>query len=79
MDICVSNEAISQTTKCKKNMSCLKGATDALCSVERCVNAELHLVTCLDKENCSYRISFGKKGQFCGCFVRKDIYNKYNI
>ena len=78
MDISVSDETLSQTTQCKTNMSCLKGSTDHLCSVERCIDGKVHFVTCLKIEACSYRISFGN-GQFCDCPVRKEIYNKYTI
>jgi hypothetical protein len=78
MDICVSNETLSQTTRCKKNMSCLKGSTDHLCPVEQCVRGKVHFVTCLNKEGCSYRIPFAD-GQVCHCPVRKEIYNKYHV
>jgi len=74
----VSEEARRATSKCLSSFSCLTGEKLDLCAVEKCVNGQVHLLTCRHNGNCSYRHPFGQ-GDLCMCPVRKELFNKYQI
>jgi len=76
----IAEEIKNCAADCTKALNCLVDDEHALCSVERCVEGEVHFVKCLDENECNYRTSLGD-GLFyiCKCPVRKEIYNKYQI
>jgi hypothetical protein len=73
----VDDNIQQKTTKCRKNFFCLSGETP-LCSVELCIENNIHFVKCISNEPCSYRVPFGYS-YVCTCPVRKELYNNYNI
>jgi len=77
-DIQINEEYLKNTTKCKKDFSCLSGKRKDLCKVELNVEDKIHFVKCMSREPCSYRISFGYSF-VCLCPVRKELFNRYNI
>jgi len=77
-DIQINEEYLKNTTKCKKDFSCLSGKRNDLCKVELNVEDKIHFVKCMSSEPCSYRISFGYSF-VCLCPVRKELFNRYNI
>ena len=78
MIIKISDLTIKETTKCKKDFSCLSEKRKKLCKVTHTAENEVHFVECLDTEFCSYRMPFGNSF-ICKCPVRKAIYNQYKI
>jgi hypothetical protein len=77
MDIKVDDNIIEQTTKCRKNFSCLSGETP-IYSVESNINNKIHFIKCVNNKSCSYILSFGYSF-ICTCPVRKELYNRYKI
>lgn len=77
MDTKISKDVINNTTRCKKNFSCLSGE-NPICRVELCVDDKIHFIKCANNEPCSYKIPFGYSF-VCICPVRKELHNKYNI
>jgi len=77
MNIEVDEDIIKQTTKCRKNFSCLSGERP-FCTVELCIENEIHFIKCAGNESCIYRVSFGYS-YVCICPVRKELYNRYKI
>jgi len=73
----IDKTIIAQTTKCKKDIACLKDNGFNICKVSECINNEVHFLECNCDNRCNYRTSFGFK-YLCDCPVRKEIYNKYN-
>jgi len=78
MVIKINEDIIKQTTKCKKNLSCLSGDTTGLCEVEACINEKIHFLKCTYSNLCGYQIPFGYSS-VCSCPVRKELYNRYKI
>ncbi|MFZ3059066.1 MAG: hypothetical protein WA102_04925 [Candidatus Methanoperedens sp.] len=74
----VNEEILKNTTKCRKDFSCLSGKRNDICRVELAVNDKIHFVKCLSDEPCDYKKSFGYSF-ICICPVRKELYNMYNI
>jgi hypothetical protein len=74
----VDDNIKQKTTKCRKNFSCLSGGTP-LCSVELCIENNIHFIKCVSNESCSYKVPFGYSSHVCICPVRKEIYNNYKI
>jgi hypothetical protein len=74
----INEEIIKNTSKCKKDFSCLSGLRNNLCQVELNVGDKIHFVKCMSNEPCDYRISFGYSF-VCLCPVRKELFNRYNI
>ena len=77
-EIKINPEILKNTTKCRKDFSCLSGKRTDLCKVELSVKDKIHFVICLNDEPCNYKISFGYSF-VCRCPVRKELYNRYNI
>ena len=77
MNIKVDDNIKQETTKCKKNFSCLSGETP-ICSVELSIENKILFIKCVSKEPCSYRVPFGYS-DVCICPVRKELYNRYKI
>ncbi len=77
-DIQIDEEVLKNTTKCKKNFSCLSDIRNNLCKVELNIDNKIHFVKCMSSEPCNYRISFGYSF-VCICPVRKELFNRYNI
>ena len=76
MNYKINSETIKSAVKCKKNFSCLNGNNPTFCSIVCNVSDKIHFVK--SKKICVYQNSFGGS-VFCGCPVRKEIYNKYKI
>lgn len=77
-EIRIKEEIVKNTTKCKKDFSCLSNKRNDLCKVELNVDNKIHFVKCMSNETCNYRISFGYSF-VCQCPVRKELFNLYNI
>lgn len=77
-EIKIDEEILKNTTKCRKEFSCLSGKRTDLCKVELSVKDKIHFVKCLSDEPCDYKISFGYSF-VCRCPARKELYNRYNI
>ncbi len=77
MNIKVDDNIIQKTTKCRKNFSCLSGE-NPFCTVESCIEKEIHFIKCFSNEPCNYRVHFGYS-YVCICPVRKELYNRYKI
>jgi len=73
----IDDSTIKSTTNCEKGMQCLHGVTEKLCKVNNSVMNEVFFVSCLNKQKCSYRISFGYKFM-CTCPIRKEIFRRYH-
>ncbi len=73
----IDEDVLKNTTKCKKNFSCLTGETN-ICRVELCVANKIHFIKCVDNLPCGYRIPFGYS-YVCICPVRKELHNRYGI
>lgn len=74
----VSDGVRKATTKCTKGFACLAADGAPLCTVEYCVNGEVHFLKCLCDKVCPYQNSFGN-GLYCTCPTRKELFNKYKI
>ena len=77
MNIKVDNDILQKTTKCSKNFSCLSGGKP-LCSVEQCIENNIHFIKCVSNEPCIYKVPFGYSF-VCICPIRKELYNNYKI
>jgi len=77
MNIKVDDIIKQKTTKCRKNFSCITDGTP-LCSVELCIENNIHFIKCLNNELCSYKVPFGYSF-VCICPVRKELFNTYKI
>lgn len=69
---------IEKTLNCNKNFDCLNNNAHVCCKVEDCINNEVHFIKCLEKLQCTYKMSFGESF-ICTCPTRKEIFNKYKI
>ena len=78
MDINISDEVQKLATKCPKDFCCLKKDHKDSCAVLDCVNKEVIFVKASDRKACPYKHSFANEF-ICGCPVRKEIFNKYNV
>jgi len=78
MKFIISERARQGTTKCKTGYSCLNGEGKNICKVVECIDWKIHFVECLIENDCSYQNLIGSKN-YCGCPIRKEIYNKYNV
>ena len=78
MDIHVSNEARRAAKHCRKGFSCLDKDRKDLCEVEESLLGVVLRIKCLNTEFCSFQYSLGD-GFFCGCPVRKEIFNKHHL
>ncbi len=77
MNIKVDDNILQETTKCRKNFSCLSGEKP-ICKVELCIENTIFFVKCASNESCSYKVPFGFS-YVCVCPVRKELYNRYKI
>ncbi len=73
----IDEKIIADTIRCEKNFKCLSGNMNVYCQVENCINNEVHFIKCINKLNCSYKMSFGDSF-ICTCPTRKEIFNKYH-
>ncbi len=73
----VDDNILRETTKCRKNFSCLNGEKP-ICTVEFCIENTVHFVKCASNDSCVYRVPFGYS-YVCICPVRKELYNRYKI
>ncbi len=73
----INEEILKNTTRCKKDYSCLSGER-SLCMIELSVDGKIHFIRCVNNEPCSYRVPFGYSF-VCTCPVRKELHNRYGI
>ena len=78
MDIIVSKKTKSLAAKCRKKFSCIEKGGKDLCKAEKCILESVLYIKCRDGNYCNYQYSIGNN-VFCGCPVRKEIYNNYQI
>ena len=78
MKIEVSEDTIKATIECKKNFSCLTCKREDLCTVERVISKDLMYFKCMNKNYCSYQMTFGSF-YICICPTRREIYDRYKI
>ena len=74
----IDEEILNKTTDCDKDFHCIKTSNHILCKVEDCLNNKVLFVKCLNRENCPYKMPFGKSF-ICNCPTRKEIFNKYGV
>lgn len=72
----IIQDNIIGTTKCNKNLICLKG--DIICKTIFTNEENSFILLCQEKEDCINKFKFGEL-YYCKCNVRKEIYFKYGI
>ena len=53
--LAISDEALRETTKCMKEVSCLKGEGTELCKVKDCIDCKVHFDKSQNFRYCPYR------------------------
>ncbi len=78
MKVEVSGNVLNETTKCRKNFSCLTEEHGNICKVLCCMKGDIYFVKCLGEKDCPY-LEASEKTERCTCPVRKEIYQRYKI
>jgi hypothetical protein len=81
MAIILSDDVLTQTTKCEMDFACLSNRTDHLCKVERLIGFGSKPVLFLrqgEEPYCHYNFGFGTS-IICSCPVRLELYKRYGI
>lgn len=79
MQYVINEDIVRDTTKCRKDFSCLFGAHECLCQIEECLSNKFYFVRPeTDTDLCNYRIRFGNY-YVCSCSTRKELYKRYTI
>ncbi len=74
----IDEKVLKETTKCKKNFTCLTDISNSCCEVKSCVNDNLIFVDYKCEDKCDYKMSFGNE-YICNCPTRKNIYKKNQV
>jgi hypothetical protein len=77
MSLEIEKEVIDKTFHCKRNFECTKNTSNC-CTIDYCVNNEVHFLDNNEVKLCNYKIHFGNSS-ICSCPTRKEIYNKYGL
>ncbi|MBN2467879.1 MAG: hypothetical protein JXD19_06970 [Deltaproteobacteria bacterium] len=74
----IPEDALSKTTKCVKDFSCLSCETRKVCSVTSVVGNKLLFIDPVDMRVCPYKTDFGLS-YICSCPVRYALYARCYI
>jgi hypothetical protein len=70
-------DVVAQATRCHRNHGCLQdGPPIRFCQLEAI--GQLLFVTEPNGNGCRYKVPFGDRA-FCGCPVRRAIFEKYHV
>jgi hypothetical protein len=76
----ISEEILSQTTKCPKNFQCLTNRQTTMCSIDGVIDKYNGLfISKKTRRNCPYLTLFGYYSYICTCPTRREIYIRYKI
>jgi hypothetical protein len=74
----ISPDVVARAAECEKNHTCLENTSNELCKGQY---VSLEKFCCLEEiceEGCIYCVKLGDES-ICGCPVRIEIFNKYNV
>jgi len=76
----IDEDVKNNTTKCEKNNACISDKDYKLCKVVRSTDKDkIIFIECMEKNPCTYKMSFGFSSFICNCPMRKEIYRKYKL
>ncbi|MEW6599330.1 MAG: hypothetical protein AB1499_00010 [Nitrospirota bacterium] len=78
MKLEISEQAINNTKRCRKNFACLSGSGHCLCKLTYCFNGKSYFIKPERNLLCNYKVTFSGS-VLCSCPTRKEIYNRYRI
>ena len=77
----IARDIIAQTTRCHCDHECLcdgPAARFCLCQLEPFAGGKVLFIIEPRGEPCRYRVPFGGRA-FCGCPVRRAVFEKYHV
>lgn len=74
----ITENVLSQTTRCRNEFVCLSGSGECLCELKCCYSGKSYFIKANRKKSCNYRVSIGLN-YVCSCPTRKEIYKQYSI
>jgi hypothetical protein len=75
----IAPDASARTTRCHCNHECLQDAPPIrFCQLEAFADGKLLFITEPKGNGCHYKVLFGDRA-FCGCPVRRAIFEKYHV
>ncbi len=76
----VSEEVLSQTTKCPKHFQCLTRKPKTMCCIDGVIDKYNGLfIRKKLRKNCPYMTLFGYYSYICTCPTRRELYIRYKI
>jgi hypothetical protein len=77
MKYSISEDIISKTNKCTRDLECLNGKK-CHCDVVRTVNDQVAIIKFIKTPLCNYHTEFGNT-DICSCPVRVELARKYGV
>ena len=74
----ISDKILRDTSKCKKDFSCLSGERKDLCQVKPRTYKIYDYIECKNEEGCIYQTPLDNVF-ICACPTRREIYDRYGI
>ena len=74
----INDNVLRDTTKCRKDFSCLSGEKECLCELKYCSYDQSYYINPNTEKFCNYMICYGST-ILCSCPVRREIFDRYKI
>jgi hypothetical protein len=78
-EIPMSEAILKETTKCKKNFSCLSLQASSVCSVQHTIGSRILVTLCGAGPLCPYCVATDYMEGFCKCPTRRELHRRYGI